>query len=226
MKNWKDKISEHISYTEATKSITAIKNNIDNTPDKDTLKRMKYVAKKIFEPVREHFHVKIAVTSFFRSKKLNTKIGGSSTSEHVYGSAMDLDADIFGLISNQDIFNYIKENLDFNQLIWEFGTSKEPAYVHISCKEIGNKNQILKAYKEKDWTGKLVTKYKILKTNVIKSIVHDTVVQEKEDIKLEEKIDYVISLERKLINHLEEKILYELIIKELNKEIKDCKDGG
>lgn len=162
MRNWKDKISDNISYTEATKSVTAIKYNIDNTPDKETLERMKYVAKNVFEPLRKHFGVPIAVTSFYRSSKLNKKIGGSSTSEHVYGSAMDIDADVFGMITNKDIFDYIKNNLSFNQLIWEFGTDKEPAWVHVSSKKSGNKNEILKAYKEKNVFGKLITKYKKL----------------------------------------------------------------
>lgn len=160
MRDWERKISENISYTEATKSSTAVKYNIDNTPDNEALERMRYVADKVFEPLREHFGVPIMVTSFYRSPKLNKKIGGSSTSEHVYGSAMDLDADVLGLITNRQIFNYIKDNLDFNQLIWEFGTDKEPAWVHVSCKEYGNKREILKAYKEKNWTGSYVTKYK------------------------------------------------------------------
>lgn len=160
MRNWKNKISDNISYTEATKSRTAVKYKINNDPNKATLKRMKYVAENVFEPLREHFEVPIAVTSFFRSEELNKKIGGSSTSEHVYGSAIDLDADVFGLITNRQIFNYIKDNLKFNQLIWEFGDDKEPAWVHVSLKRSNNKQEVLKAYKEKDWRGRYVTKYK------------------------------------------------------------------
>lgn len=160
MRNLSKKISEHIPYTEATKSRTAIKFNIDNTPTKDTLSRMKYVAEEIFEPLREHFLVPIGVSSFYRSKMLNKKLRGSPTSEHVYGSAMDIDADICGMISNRQIFSYIKNNLDFNQLIWEFGTNREPDWVHVSSKKYGNKNEILKAYKEKDWKGQMITKYK------------------------------------------------------------------
>ena len=160
MRNWSNRISEHIPYTEATKSATAIKFNIDNTPTTDTIKRMKYVAEEVFEPLREHFLVPIGLSSFYRSKKLNNKLGGSATSEHVYGSAMDIDADICGMLSNRQIFNYIKNNLQFNQLIWEFGTNTEPAWIHVSCKKSGNKNEILKAYKEEDWKGTLITKYK------------------------------------------------------------------
>lgn len=159
MRNWKTKISDNISYTEATKSRIAVKYGYDNTPDKETLERMRYVAKEIFEKVREHFGVPIAVTSFYRSKEVNKKAGGSTTSEHVYGSAMDLDADVMGLISNRQIFNYIKNNLEFNQLIWEHGTSREPAWVHVSKKKSGNKNEVLRAYKTTDWRGKQITKY-------------------------------------------------------------------
>lgn len=160
MRSLKPNISKNITYTEATKSVTAIKYGIDNNPDEATIHIMKHVAEKVFEPVREHFGVPIAVTSFYRSKELNKKIGGSPTSEHVYGSAIDLDADVYGMITNADIFNFIKKNLEFNQLIWEFGNDKEPDWVHVSCKKFGNKKQVLKAYKEKNWAGKLVTKYK------------------------------------------------------------------
>jgi hypothetical protein len=159
MRNWKDKLSEHVSYTEATKSTTAVKLGIDNTPDDATFERMKYVAENVFEPIRNNFGVPIAITSFFRCPALNKAVGGSPTSEHVNGSAMDLDADVFGLITNKDIFDYIKNNLDFNQLIWEFGTDREPAWVHVSCKESGNKKEILKAIREKNWAGSMKTKY-------------------------------------------------------------------
>jgi hypothetical protein len=160
MRNWKDKISDNISYTEATKSITAKRKHINNIPDKDTVSRMKYVAENLFEPLRKHFGVPIGISSFYRSEALNQAVGGSKTSEHVYGSAMDIDADIFGLITNKDIFDYIKDNLEFNQLIWEYGDDKEPDWVHASLKEFNNKKQILKACREKNWKGNYITKYK------------------------------------------------------------------
>ena len=160
MRNWKNRISEHISYTEAIKSRTAIKLGINNIPDEETLKRMKYVAENVFEPLREHFGVPIAITSFYRDKRLNTALGGSKTSEHVYGSAMDIDADVLQMVSNKEIFEFIKNNLEFNQLIWEFGTDKDPAWIHVSCKEERNKKDIQKAYKSKNCTVKFITKYK------------------------------------------------------------------
>lgn len=162
MRDWKNKISDHISYTEATKSRTAIRHNIENVPDDDTVCRMIFVAENIFEPIRDNFDVPIAVTSFFRSAALNKKLGGSKNSAHMRGEAIDIDADVFGLITNKDIFDYAKKNLDFDQLIWEFGTNKDPAWVHISSKEEGNRNEILQAYKEKNVFGQLITKYKRL----------------------------------------------------------------
>lgn len=140
-------ISKNITYIEATKSATAIKKGIDNTPTNETLEIMQYVAENVFEPLREHFNVPIGITSFYRSSALNKAVGGSSTSEHVNGSAIDIDADVFGRITNKEIFNYIKDNLNFNQLIWEFGNDNEPAWVHVSLKKSGNKKQILQAKK-------------------------------------------------------------------------------
>ena len=162
MRDWKNKISDNISYTEATKSRTAIKYNINNKPSNDILEKMKIAANKIFEPLREHFGVPIAVTSFYRSKGLNKKIGGSTTSQHCKGEALDIDADVLGLITNKQIFDYIKNNLEFDQLIWEYGTNKEPDWVHVSYSEGRNRCKILKTYKEKNWHGQTITKYKTI----------------------------------------------------------------
>lgn len=155
------KISKHISYTEATKSVTAIKQGIDNIPDFATLDNMKYIAENIFESVRGRFCVPIAVSSFYRSIKLNKAIGGSATSQHCKGEAIDLDADVYGMLTNREIFDYIRTNLKFDQLIWEYGTDEEPDWVHVSLKEYGpNRGKVLVAFKEKSWTGAYKTKYK------------------------------------------------------------------
>lgn len=159
MRNWKNKISDNISYTEATKSRTAIKYNIDNNPSDDILNTMRITANKVFEPLREYFGVPIAVTSFYRSKELNSKLGGSPTSQHCKGEAIDIDADVLGMVTNKQIFDYIKDNLDFTQLIWEFGNDKEPDWVHVSYSD-NNKKEILVAYKEKNIFGQYKTKYK------------------------------------------------------------------
>lgn len=137
-------ISKYISYIEATKSNTAIKYNIDNTPNEEQLKAMKLVGTEIFDKVRQHFNKPIGISSFFRSVKLNSKIGGSKTSAHCDGQAIDIDADIFGGLTNEDIYNYIKDNLQFDQLIQEFNFS----WIHVSyVSPEKNRNRCLKATK-------------------------------------------------------------------------------
>ena len=143
----KENISKHISYKEATDSKTAKSRKIDNTPNDIQLSNMKLLAEKVFEPLRENIANPIKVSSFFRSVALNKAIGGSSTSQHTAnnGAAMDLQA-IKGA-TNRDIFEYIKDNLTVDQLIYEFGDDKNPAWVHVSYKKEGNRQQILRAVK-------------------------------------------------------------------------------
>jgi len=136
-------ISKNISYKEATRSETAKRRGIENDPNPDQLENMKHVAENVFQPLREHFGCPIYISSFFRSEELNRAIGGSSSSTHMKGEAIDLDADVYGRISNGVIFNYIKENLEFDQLIWEFGDGKNPDWVHVSLSKNNNRNQIL-----------------------------------------------------------------------------------
>ena len=119
-------ISKNISYKDATHSTTAKRLGIDNTPNAEQMSNMRYVAENVFQPIREHFGVPIYVSSFYRSEALNKAIRGSSSSTHIKGEAMDLDADVFGRINNAQIFNYIKDHLEFDQLIWEFGTDDKP----------------------------------------------------------------------------------------------------
>ena len=141
------KISEHISYKEATKSNTATRLGIDNTPGDYELTNMQTVAEKIFEPLRVFVGGPIKINSFYRCEELNKAIGGSSKSQHCEGRAIDLD-DTFMHATNAEMFNYIKENLNFDQLIWEFGTSENPDWVHVSyVSEDQNRNRCLKAEK-------------------------------------------------------------------------------
>lgn len=95
-----------------------------------------------------NLYVPIRINSFFRGTALNKAIGGANGSQHTKGEAIDLDA-IKG-ITNADIFNYIRDNLDYDQLIWEFGTDKEPNWVHVSYKMDSSKNRkrMLRAKKE------------------------------------------------------------------------------
>lgn len=141
-------ISDHVTYKEATKSNTALKNGIDNTPNTTQLNAMRRVAKNVFDPMRKHFNVKIGVSSFFRSKELNKKIGGASKSDHMDGEAMDIDADIYGGVTNRQIFDYIKDNLEFDKLIWEFGSDEEPAWVHVSYVEGNNRKMVMQAIRK------------------------------------------------------------------------------
>ena len=141
-------ISEHISYKEGVYSITATRRGIDNTPNDEQLDNMETIAEKIFEPLREWVGGAIKINSFFRSVKLNKAIGGSSKSQHCQGQAIDID-DTFGVVTNSDMYNYIKNNLDFDQLIWEFGDDDNPNWVHVSYVSKGdNRNRCLKAYRE------------------------------------------------------------------------------
>lgn len=141
-------ISEHISEKEATKSITALRLGLDNTPDGDTLISMKTLAQMIFEPLREWVGGPIKINSFYRSSALNEAIGGSSRSQHCQGRAMDID-DIYGYKTNKEMFEWIKEHLDFDQMIWEFGNEDNPDWIHISYhSQEKNRNRILKAVRD------------------------------------------------------------------------------
>jgi len=142
------RISEHITFEEATKSQTAIRAGIKNVPGINEIDAMILVAEKIFEPVRKHFGVPIGISSFFRGKALNALVGGAKASQHMSGEAMDIDADTYGRITNKQIFDYILKNLEFDQLIWEFGDDKNPEWVHASFRVGGNRRNVLKAVKQ------------------------------------------------------------------------------
>jgi len=141
------KISEHISMKEALRSNTAKRLGIDNMPDNDTLVTMQITAQHIFEPLRNKFNEPIYISSFYRSPELNKAIGGSTSSQHCKGEAIDID-DVYSKASNADFFNYIKDKLEFDQLIWEFGDDENPAWVHVSYNLGKNRMRILKAIKE------------------------------------------------------------------------------
>ena len=144
------KLSENLSLQEVIKSPTAIKFDIDNTPSRQEIQNLVYIAEHVFQPLRDHLAVPIYVSSGFRSKALNDRIGGSPTSQHRKGQALDLDAHVFGSTTNAEIFHFIRQYLDFDQLIWEFGTNLEPAWVHVSFVPPGrghNRKEVLKAYK-------------------------------------------------------------------------------
>ena len=150
-------ISKHVSYKEGVHSNTAIRRGIDNTPNDEQLNNMELIAEEVFEPLRVWVGGPIKINSFFRSPDLNKAIGGSSKSQHCKGQAMDID-DTFGKATNAEMYHFIKENLDFDQMIWEFGNDDNPDWVHVSyVSEDDNRRRCLKAYRE---DGK--TKYMVI----------------------------------------------------------------
>jgi hypothetical protein len=142
-------LSKHLSLAEVTRSDSAKRNGISNQPTPEHLENFKKLAEKIFEPIREHFKVPIHISSGYRSKELNQAIGGSLTSQHCTGEAIDVDMDGSASgVSNADVFKYIKDNLEFDQLIAEFPEKGNPAWVHVSYESTGKqRKQILVAKK-------------------------------------------------------------------------------
>ena len=132
------RISKHISYKEAVGSNYAKQKGIKNKPNEEQVENMKLLAEKVFEPLREWVDAPIKVNSMFRSLELNTALKGSKTSSHMKGEAMDITS--MGGKSNLEMFHYIKDNLCFDQLIWEFG--KEPKWLHVSFSK-NNRQQVL-----------------------------------------------------------------------------------
>ena len=142
-----EKISEHISYKEGVRSNTATRLNIDNTPTSYVLGNMANIAHNIFEPLRKWVLGPVKINSFYRSPDLNTAIGGTSKSQHCEGRAIDLD-DTFKHKTNAKMFEYIKTNLNFDQIIWEFGDDTNPDWVHVSfVSKDQNRNRCLRAEK-------------------------------------------------------------------------------
>ena len=150
------RISKHISYREATHSATAKRRGLDNTPNQEQLENMYKVAEFIFEPLRLFVGGPIKINSFFRSGDVNKAVGGTSRSQHCKGQAIDID-DVFAHKTNAEMFQYVRENLDFDQMIWEFGSNNNPSWLHISyVSKAENRNRILRAVKR---DGK--TKYEL-----------------------------------------------------------------
>jgi hypothetical protein len=125
----------------------AKRKGISNEPTPEHLENFKKLAENIFEPIRKHFNQPIFISSGYRSKELNTAIGGSLTSQHCSGEAIDIDMDgRSNTVTNKAVFDYIKGNLNFDQLIWEFGTDSNPDWVHVSYESTGRqRKQVLKA---------------------------------------------------------------------------------
>jgi zinc D-Ala-D-Ala carboxypeptidase len=134
-----DEISKFVCYGEIIHSETASRNNLDNTPDEATIAKIKLLCINVFDKAREHFNVPLCVTSCYRSPALNTLIHGQPNSQHMKGEAIDIDCDVYGRITNKQLFEWIRDNLDFDQLLLEGGIK---GWVHVSYKATGNRKSV------------------------------------------------------------------------------------
>ena len=136
-------LSQNFWLNEFIRSQTANRLGIDNYPPEPVVYNLMYLCKNILQPLRDQFGP-IYISSGFRSKELNKQIGGSPLSQHCQGEAADIDS----AKRNKDYFNFIRDNLPFDQLIWEFGTDQLPAWVHVSSSKHERRGQILKAFRD------------------------------------------------------------------------------
>ena len=144
------KLSKNLSLAECLKSQTAKRLGISNEPHDDwVVENLRAIAENVFQPLRDGLGVPIYVSSSYRGPELNRAIGGSTRSQHMEGRALDLDADVFGRTTNSKVFEYIRENLEFDQMVWEFGDDDNPDWVHVSYVYDGpNRKRCLKARRD------------------------------------------------------------------------------
>lgn len=146
-------LSKYLTLEEATRSANAKRLGIDNMPDPEQLLNMEFVAKKIFDVCRERYcKGALHASSFFRSQELNDATPGSSkTSQHMTGEAIDMDCDTYGNGTNRGLFDFIRDNLDFDQLIMEYPDKDgKPSWIHCSARRLGkHRGQVLVKLKEK-----------------------------------------------------------------------------
>jgi hypothetical protein len=137
------RLSKNFSLDELSKSTTAIRLGIDNTPSDIVITNLLELCEHVLQPLRDHIGESIKVSSGYRSPALNKKIGGSKTSQHCFGQAADISCGE----RTAELFKYIENNLIFDQLIWEFGNDTNPDWVHVSYSTTKNRKQSLRAYK-------------------------------------------------------------------------------
>lgn len=153
------KLSKNLNLAEVTRSETAKRRKIDNAPTDEHIENLRILAANIFQPMRDHFGKAIYISSGYRSEALNKAIKGSKTSQHCKGEALDIDNDNANNgVTNRDIFEFIRDNLKFDQLINEFPVKGNPSWVHVSYSKTQQRNQVLKAYKD----SRNITRYKKL----------------------------------------------------------------
>ena len=141
------KLTSNFSLNELTKSQTAERKGIDNTPGTEHQETLKKLCENVLPPVRDHFEQVVSVSSGYRSPELCTAIGSKTTSQHARGEAADFE--IFG-VSNKELANWIHYNTNYDQLILEYWKESAPnsGWVHCSYSESNNRRQYLRAYKE------------------------------------------------------------------------------
>ena len=141
------KLTVNFSLNELTKSQTAERKGIDNTPSAEHQGNLQSLCMHVLQPIRDHFSKVVTISSGYRSPELCTAIGSKITSQHAKGQAADFE--IFG-VSNKELADYINENLEYDQLILEYWKESDPnsGWVHCSYSEGNNRNQYLRAYKE------------------------------------------------------------------------------
>jgi len=139
-------LSKNFTLTEYTKSQTALRLGIDNTPNDDHLASAKLLFENVVQPVRDHFGPTV-INSGYRGPELNAAIGGAATSQHCRGEAVDIECPG---VPNHEVAEWIQNNLDFDQLILEFYTLGIPdsGWVHVSYIPEGNRKQSLTAVKQ------------------------------------------------------------------------------
>ena len=141
------KLSNNFSLNELTKSQTAERKGIDNTPSAEHQENLKSLCEMILQPIRDHFGQVVSVSSGYRSPELCVAIGSSTKSQHARGEAADFE--IFG-VSNKELADWINENRTYDQLILEYWNESDPnsGWIHCSFNTQGNRKQYLRAYKE------------------------------------------------------------------------------
>lgn len=141
------KLSTNFSLAELTKSQSATRLGLDNTPDENVIGNLRTLCEEVLQKVRDHYGMPVVINSGYRSPQVNAAIGGSRTSEHCKGMAADIE--VPG-VPNAELATWIKENLRFRQLILEFYTPGIPdsGWVHVSFDPVDLKHEILTAARQ------------------------------------------------------------------------------
>lgn len=135
-------LSEHVTIAEFEYSETAMNYGISNKMDSTQTQKAKLLCENVFEKIRTHLGKPIKINSGFRSLALNKRMGGAKNSQHCLGEAMDLN------IQDKKVFDWIKNNIEFDQLIYEFGSDLAPQWIHISYRQGNNRKQVLRGIKK------------------------------------------------------------------------------